>query len=60
MKKKCHELANTFVSHRQIGEAEAYYKLFPHMNLTYSSVATTYIPTDAKSERRGFLKKTGP
>ena len=60
MKKKCHELANTFISHRQIGEAEAYYKLFPHMNLTYSSVATTYIPTVAESERRRFLMKQDP
>ena len=60
MKKKCHELANIFVSHRQIGEAEAYYKLFPHMNLTYSSVATTYIPTDAKNERNQFLRKQDP
>ena len=60
MKKKCQELANTFISHRQIGEAEAYYKLFPHMNLTYSSVATTYIPTDIYAERRRFLQKQDP
>ena len=60
MKKKCHELANTFISHRQIGEAEAYYKLFPHMHLSYSSVATVYIPTDDKIERRQFLKKQDP
>ena len=56
LKKKCHELANTFISHRQIGEAEAYYKLFPRMNLTYSSVATTYIPTDAKKKGDSFYK----
>ena len=60
MKKKCHELANIFVSHRQIGEAEAYYKLFPHMNLTYSSVVTTFIPTDSYVERRRFLQKQDP
>ena len=60
MKKKCHEMANTFISHRQIGEAEAYYKLFPHMNLVYSSVATIYIPTVSKGERRQFLKKQDP
>ena len=60
MRKKCHELANIFISHRQIGEAEAFYKLFPNMNLTYSSVATIYIPTDAKNERNQFLQKQDP
>ena len=59
MKKKCQELANTFISHRQIGEAEAYYKLFPHMNLTYSSVATTYIPTDSIAEKEEVSSKAG-
>ena len=60
MKKKCHELASVFISHRQIGEAEAYYKLFAHMNLTYSSVATIFVPTDAKNERSQFLRKQDP
>ncbi len=60
MKKKCHDLANVFISHRQVGEAEAYYKLFPHMNLIYSSVATVYAPTEAKGERRQFLQKQDP
>ena len=60
MKKRCHELANIFISHRQIGEAEAYYKLLPHMNLSYSSVVTTYIPTVAKRDRRHFLQKQDP
>ncbi len=60
MKKKCHELANVFISHRQVGEAEAYYKLLPHMNLIYSSVATVYAPTEAKDERRKFLQKQDP
>ena len=40
MRKKCQDLASIFTSHCQMGEAEAYYKLFPHMNLVYSSVAT--------------------
>ena len=30
------------------------------MNLTYSSVVTTYIPTVAKRDRRHFLQKQDP
>ena len=59
-RKKCQDLADTFVSHRQVGEAEAYYKLFAHMPLVYSSVATVFVPTDAIGERRRFLKKQDP
>ena len=60
MRKKCNDLANVFMSHRQVGEAEAYYKVFPHMNLVYSSVATVYVPTEGKEERRHFLQRQDP
>ncbi len=60
MRKKCSDLANVFMSHRQVGEAEAYYKLFAHMNLVYSSVATVYVPTEAREERRHFLQRQDP
>ena len=60
MRKKCNDLANVFMSHRQVGEAEAYYKLFAHMNLVYSSVATVYVPTERKEERRHFLQRQNP
>ena len=60
MRKKCNDLANVFMSHRQVGEAEAYYKLFAHMNLVYSSIATVYVPTEGKEERRHFLQRQNP
>ena len=60
MKQKCNAMADLFMSNRQIGEAEAYYKLLAHMNLTYSSVATVYAPTEPKRERRHFLKRQDP
>ena len=41
--KRCQQMANTFLTHRQMGEVEAYYKIFPHLNLKYSSVEVFYI-----------------
>lgn len=58
--KRCIDLANMFQSHRQVGEAEVYYKLFPHMNLTYSSVATVFVPTGSRKNRSNFLMKQDP
>ena len=58
--KKCHDLATVFMSHRQVGEAEVYYKLFPSMRLNDSSVTTQFIPTEPKKDRMQFLKKQDP
>ena len=40
-----------------MGEVEAYYKIFPHLTLKYSSVDTIFIPTDKKELRSKFLRK---
>ena len=58
--KKCHDLATVFMSHRQVGEAEVYYKLFPSMRLNDSSVTTQFVPTEPKKDRMKFLKKQDP
>ena len=50
-------MANTFLTHRQMGEVEAYYKIFPHLTLKYSSVDTIFIPSDKKELRSKFLRK---
>ena len=50
-------LANEFTSHRQVGESEAYYKLFPEMHLTESSVKTVFAPTGFPENRHTFLRK---
>ena len=60
LRKKKMQMATTFQANRQIGEAEAYYKLLPQLNLTYSSVATTWIPTTKKEDRRPFSQKIDP
>ena len=50
-------MANTFLTHRQMGEVEAYYKIFPQLTLKYSSVDTIFIPSDKKELRSKFLMK---
>ena len=56
-KKKCQQMANIFMSNRQMGEAEAYYKILPNMTLKYSSIDTIFIPSDRKALRSKFLMK---
>ena len=60
MWEKCNEMANHFLTHRQVGECEAIYNLFAHMHLTYSSVATIFVPTEPKGHRRQFLQRQDP
>jgi hypothetical protein len=55
--KRCQQMANTFLTHRQMGEVEAYYKILPSLNLKYSSVDTIFIPADTKELRSKFLRK---
>ena len=60
MRERCHQMANTFMTHRQCGEAEAIYKLLASMPLSYSSVATVFVPTQPKGMRRQFLQRQDP
>ena len=58
-RKRCQQMANTFMTHRQMSEAEAYYKIFPNLTLKYSNVDTIFIPSDKKELRSKFLMKVG-
>ena len=40
-----------------MSESEAYYKIFPNLNLKYSSIDTIFIPSDKKELRSRFLRK---
>ena len=60
MREKCNKMADQFMTHRQVGEAEACYKLFANMNLVYSSIATIFVPTEPKGQRRQFLQRQDP
>ena len=44
----------------QVGESEAIYKLLAHMKMTYSSIATIFVPTEPKAQRRQFLQRQDP
>ena len=55
--RRCQQMANTFMTHRQMSEAEAYYKIFPNLILKYSNIDTIFIPTDKKELRSKFLMK---
>ena len=48
-------LSNTFITHRQMGEAEAIYKLFPNLKLKDSNVTCVFLQTGKKEERSKFL-----
>ena len=56
-KKRSRQMASTFLTHRQMGEAEAYFKIFPNLTLKYSNVDTIFIPSDKKELRSKFLMK---
>ena len=56
-KKRCQQMANTFMTNRQMGEAEAYYKILPNLTLKYSSIDTIFIPSDKKALRSKFVMK---
>ena len=56
-KKRCQQLANIFLTHRQMSEAEAYYKILPNLTLKYSNIDTIFIPSDRKELRSKFLQK---
>ena len=60
MRQKCYELADMFLTHRQVGECEAIFKLLAHMKMTYSSIATIFVATEPKGQKRNFLKRQDP
>ena len=47
---------NTFLTHRQIGEAEAFYKLFKSFKLSDSNIGTLFVHTGFPDKRSRFLK----
>ena len=51
LKEKMRIVANTFLTHRQIGEAEAVYRLIPHLTLTMSNLRCQFVSLGPKEER---------
>ena len=56
LRERLKTVKNTFLTHRQIGEAEAYYRLIPSLNLSGSNCTTLYIHTGFRQNRSVFLK----
>ena len=46
-----------FLTHRQIGESEAFFKIFPHLHMKSSNIETVFLPNGFKVNRSGFLKE---
>ena len=46
-----------FLTHRQIGESEAFFKILPHLQMKSSNIETVFVPTGFKMNRSGFLKE---
>ena len=48
---------NTFICARQMGECEAFYKIFLDFHLKDSNVKTVFVPVSKKENRSKFLLK---
>ena len=55
LKEKMILVMNTFISARQMGECEAYYKIMPDLHLKDSNVSTVFVPTSKKELRSKFM-----
>ena len=55
LKEKMKVMRNTFLTHREMGECEAFYRLFPSLHLVGNSVGSVFLPTGFTKYR--FLTK---
>ena len=46
-----------FLTHRQIGESEAFFKILKHLQMKSSNIEAVFLPTGFKVNRSGFLKQ---
>ena len=50
-------LAQAFMSSRETGESEAYYRIFPHLQLSKSNLKCKFVSTGFPSNRFQFARK---
>lgn len=48
---------NAFLTSRQAGECEIYYKMLPFLHLSHSNIGTEFIQTGFRKNRSRFLKQ---
>ena len=57
LKAQLNLVAHQFLTHRQIGESEAYYRILPSLHMKDSNIEAIYVATGFKHNRSKFLKK---
>jgi exonuclease III len=57
LKEKLQLVVNKFLTHRQIGESEAYYRILPSLHLNSANTDCKFVPTGFKQNRSTFLKR---
>ena len=60
LKEQLKIVKNVFITHRQVGEAECYYRLFPSMHLSHSNLATKFVHSGFRHERSRMLEEICP
>ena len=56
LKQQMNLVKNTFLTHRQAGECEIYYKLFKFLHLSDSNITSFFIPTGFRENMSRYLK----
>ena len=57
LKAKLNLVKNAFLTNRQVGESELYYKMFPTLHLADSNITAEYVPTGFPKNRSRFMKQ---
>ena len=55
-----YSLAQTYLTHREMGECEAYYKLDPDLHYKQSNIRTVFVTSGFPWNRSNFLRKCKP
>ena len=57
LKSKLNLVKNAFLTNRQVGESELYYKMFPALHLADSNITAEYVPTGFPKNRSRFMRQ---
>ena len=58
-RKRLENFREVFLTHREMGMAEAFFRMLPSLHLKGSSVGTIFVNTDFPEKRHKFLMKLG-
>ena len=50
-------MTNTFLTHRQMGESEAHYRMLPHLHLSESNIGCVFLASGEPEDRSRFVYK---